>query len=55
MKRELKRELDKSEQNGEWDKEVLTPEQIRYAAMDAHMRARGGQGKLPRIRLPRRS
>ena len=37
VKRELKRELDKSEQDGEWADEDLTPEQIRYAARDAHV------------------
>jgi DNA polymerase I len=36
-KRELKAELDKSEQDGEWDAYALTPEQIRYAARDAHV------------------
>jgi DNA polymerase I len=36
-KRELKAELDKSEQDGDWDAEALTPEQIRYAARDAHV------------------
>src|SRR5215204_3969247 len=35
-KRELKRELDKSEQGSDWTGE-LTEEQIRYAALDAHV------------------
>jgi len=35
-KRELKRELDKSEQTSDWTGE-LTEEQIRYAALDAHV------------------
>jgi DNA polymerase I len=37
VKRELKRELDKSEQDGDWGDEDLTPEQIHYAARDAHV------------------
>src|SRR5215203_5292542 len=36
VKRELKRELDKSEQGSDWTGE-LTEEQIRYAALDAHV------------------
>jgi len=32
---EIKRELDKTEQDGQWDAEVLTREQITYAALDA--------------------
>jgi DNA polymerase I len=35
-KRELKREIDKSEQSSDWTGE-LTEEQIRYAALDAHV------------------
>jgi DNA polymerase I-like protein with 3'-5' exonuclease and polymerase domains len=37
VKRELKRDLDKSEQDGDWADEDLTPEQIHYAARDAHV------------------
>jgi DNA polymerase I len=37
VKRELKEELDKTEQDGEWGAEVLTPDQIHYAARDAHV------------------
>ena len=33
--REIKRELGKTEQDGQWDAEVLTREQITYAALDA--------------------
>ena len=35
VQRELKIDMDKTEQKGEWDNLVLTPEQKRYAAFDA--------------------
>src|SRR5215203_6027867 len=37
VKRDLKRELDKSEQGSAWGAEELSEEQIRYAAMEAHV------------------
>src|SRR5215217_1660283 len=37
MKRELKRELPKDEQTSDWSAEELTPEQLHYAARDAHV------------------
>jgi DNA polymerase-1 len=49
VKRELKRELDKTEQNGDWTAEVLTTEQIRYAARDAHVLPELAEALLGRI------
>jgi ribonuclease D len=37
VKRELKREMSKDEQGSDWAAEELTPEQLHYAAYDAHV------------------
>jgi DNA polymerase I-like protein with 3'-5' exonuclease and polymerase domains len=37
VKRKLKREMSKDQQDSEWGAETLTPEQLYYAAYDAHV------------------
>jgi ribonuclease D len=49
VQRELKREMSKDEQSSEWGAEELTPEQLDYAAYDAHVLPELADKLLPRL------
>jgi DNA polymerase I-like protein with 3'-5' exonuclease and polymerase domains len=49
VKRELKREMSKEQQDSEWGAEELTPEQLYYAAYDAHVLPELADKFLPRF------
>jgi|SRR5215208_1473252 len=49
VQRELKREMSKEEQSSEWGAEELTPEQLDYAAYDAHVLPELADKLLPRL------
>lgn len=49
VKRELKQEMSKEEQDSEWGAAVLSPEQLRYAAYDAHVMPELADRLIPRL------
>jgi DNA polymerase I len=49
VQRELKREMSKDMQDSEWGAEELSPEQIYYAAYDAHVLPELADKLLPRL------
>ena len=49
VQRELKREMDKEQQDSEWGAPELSEEQIRYAAYDAHVLPELADKLMPRL------